>query len=262
MEWRDDGVTLSRRRHGDTGAIVEVLTRDHGRHAGFVHGGASSKLAPVLETGTQVEVAWRSRVEEQLGIFKVEMVRSRSRILADPCALSALGSVAALVRMACPERMPLPRLYHATVSFLDHLESGESARNGFASYALWEKQLLEDLGYGMDLRCCAVTGTTVDLVHVSPRTGRAVSRAAGARYADRLLPLPPLLLGCSDETTSAGVLDALTTTGHFIETRLLAVLGDRPVPHARRRLITQLRRRSGSGADERLTGKGGSQPSG
>ena len=226
--------------------IVEALTRSHGRHAGLVHGGARSKLSPILQIGTQVQVEWRARLEEQLGTYRVELVRSRSRVLVDRTRLGALGSVASLVTRAFPERMQLPDLYDATIALLDRLEEED---DWHAAYVLWEKHLLEDLGYGLDLEHCAATGVTTDLVYVSPRTGRAVCREAGAEYAARLLPLPRLLRSgaeVSDDATESvspdEILQGLRTTGHFIESRLLPVLSDRPPPVARSRFVESLER--------------------
>ncbi len=246
MEWRDEGVIVARRAHGESAMIVEALTRSRGRHAGLVHGGARSKLSPILQIGTQVELEWRARLEDQLGTYRVELKRSRSRVLLDRAGLGALGSVASLVSFAFPDRMALPDLYDETVAFLDLLESGG---NWPAAYVIWEKRLLEELGYGLDLETCAVTGLTSDLVYVSPKSGRAVCRDAGAKYADRLLPLPRFLhrgrnlapaspvSGTPDE-----VLQGLKTTGHFIETRLVPAIGNRPPPAARNRFVDRLRR--------------------
>ncbi len=246
MEWRDEGVITGRRAHGESAMIVEALTRSHGRHAGLVHGGARSRLSPVLQIGTQVELEWRARLEDQLGTYRVELQRSRSRILTDRVGLGALGSVAALVGFAFPDRMALPGLYDDTVAFLDRLDSGG---DWHAAYVLWEKRLLDELGYGLDLEKCAVTGVTSDLVYVSPKTGRAVSRDAGAKYAHRLLPLPPLLRHGGNPSPGAGasgspdeILQGLKTTGHFIESRLVPAIGSRPPPGARNRFVERLRR--------------------
>lgn len=259
MEWRDEGVIVARRAHGESAMIVEALTRSRGRHAGLVHGGARSKLSPVLQIGTQVELEWRARLEDQLGTYRVELKRSRSRILLDRVGLGALGSVASLVSFAFPDRMALPDLYDETVAFLDLLESGG---NWPAAYVIWEKRLLEELGYGLDLETCAATGVTSDLVYVSPKSGRAVCRDAGAKYADRLLPLPRLLhqgRNLSPASPVSGtpdeVLQGLKTTGHFIETRLAPAIGNRPPPAARNRFVERLRREfDSSGGDDHVQG--------
>lgn len=239
MEWTDEGVIVSLRAHGETSAIVDVLTAEHGRHAGVVRGGASRKMKPVLQPGTQVSVTWRARLADHLGSYRVEPLRSRTRLLGDRAALAGLGAVCALVRFGFPERMELPDLYLATVELIERMEADE---NWVVHYALWEMTLLEDLGYGLDLSACAVTGQGDELIYVSPKSGRAVSRAAGAEWVDRLLPLPAFL---RDQTTQARwveVMDALKTTGYFLERRLAPALGDRPLPEARARMIGALMR--------------------
>ena len=245
MEWDDEGVIVSVRRHGETSAIVQALTAAHGRHAGLVRGGSLPRMAPVLQVGSQVGLVWRARLEEHLGTFRVEPLRARCRILSDRLALSALGSVAALVGFAFPERMPFPRLYRTTVDLLDRMESGADWEAG---YALWERQLLDDLGFGLDLRTCAATGSSKDLVYVSPRTGRAVSGTGGAAYASRLLPLPPMFLETNRGAAAVGgsnrgeILDALGITGHFLDRWLAPALGDSPIPDARGRFVERYRR--------------------
>jgi DNA repair protein RecO (recombination protein O) len=237
MDWSDEGVIVSLRGHGETSAIIEVLTATHGRHAGIVRGGASRKMKPVLQPGTQVTVDWHARLEEHLGTFRVEPLRSRTRVLSDRAALAALGAVCALVRFAFPERMELPQLYAVTVDLMERMEADE---NWAVHYALWEKELLDGLGYGLDLSDCAVTGSVEDLVWVSPKSGHAVSRGAGQEWQDRLLPLPPFLRDATTQARAAEVMDALKTTGYFMERWLAPALGDRPVPEARMRLIAAL----------------------
>lgn len=245
MDWQDEGMIVGVRPHAETAAIVEVLTRTHGRHAGVVHGGASRKKTPILQPGNQVQVDWRARLEEHLGTYHVELTRSRSAILANRRALAGLGSVCALICFALPERMDLPGIYHRTTALVDAMLIADDS--WVAEYAVWELHLLEDLGYGLDLSACAATGTTQDLAWVSPKSGRAVSRAAGAAYADRLLPLPRLLRtgDAGAGVQGAEVLDALRTTGYFLERWLAPALGNRPLPGARDRLVAALRRHRG-----------------
>lgn len=237
MDWSDEGVIVSLRGHGETSAIIEVLTATHGRHAGIVRGGASRKMKPVLQPGTQVTVDWHARLEEHLGSFRVEPLRTRTRVLSDRAALAGLGAVCALVRFAFPERMDLPALYAATVDLIERMEADE---NWAVHYALWEKELLDGLGYGLDLSDCAVTGSVEDLIWVSPKSGRAVSRAGGQEWRNRLLPLPSFLRDATTQARAAEVMDALKTTGYFLERWLAPALGDRPVPEARLRLIAAL----------------------
>lgn len=239
MEWRDTGMILSVRPHGETAAIIDVLTEEHGRHAGMVPGGASRRKAPVLQPGNQVELEWRARLEEHLGSYRAELVKSRTAVLGDRRALAGMGALTALLGFALPERMALPPIYHASVALADELAVVDDG--WFTEYARWEVLLLQELGYGLDLGSCAATGQVDDLIYVSPRSGRAVSRAAGAPYAQKLLPLPGFLRrrGAAE---LGDVLSALTMTGHFLERWLAPALGDRPLPAARSRLLGSLRR--------------------
>ena len=239
MEWTDQGVVLSLRGHGETSAIIEVLTSEHGRHAGVVRGGASRKMVPVLQPGTQVSVTWRARLEDHLGTFRVEPIRSRTAMLSDRAALAGMGAVCALVRFAFPERMHLPELYAETLDLIDRIEAND---NWATHYALWEMTLLDGLGYGLDLGRCAATGVVDDLIYVSPKSGNAVSRAAGEDYRNRLLPLPAFLRDGTTQARWAEILDGLKTTGYFLERRLAPAIGDRPVPEARARMIAALKR--------------------
>ena len=213
IEWREQGMLLAVRRHGEANAIVEVLTRDHGLHAGVVRGGASRRQAPLLQIGAQLDVTWRARIEDHIGSFTVEPVRSRAvPIMADRAALAALQAVAALLTAALPERQPMPVLHDRTRDLLDALAL---APDWPQIYARWELDLLADLGFGLDLSRCAVTGGTQELRYVSPRTGRAVSEGGAGEWRDRLLPLP-LFLGMGGDADAAQTRDALRLTGHFL----------------------------------------------
>lgn len=239
IDWRDEGAILTIRPHGESAAIVEVFTATHGRHAGVVRGGAGRRLAPVLQPGGQVEVTWKARLPDHLGAFTVEPLRSRApQVLGDRLALAGLNAVAAVLSQVLPERESHPALYARTVTLLDLL--GQSGLWPLA-YLHWEIALLEEMGFALDLATCAVTGATEDLAYVSPRTGRAVSRAAAGTWADRLLPLPPVMLG-QGEATGPDIAAALAVTGHFMDKRLFASLGDRPVPPARGRLLQEIAR--------------------
>lgn len=248
MEWREEGILLSIRPHGESAAIADVFTPGRGRHAGLIRGGSSRRMAPVLQPGAQLDIAWRARLEDQLGNFTVEPVRSRAAAsLGDRLALAGLGAVCALLCFALPEREAHPRLYTLTEQLLDLMEQGELWP---LAYLRWEMALLEDTGFGLDLTACAVTGAVEGLVYVSPRTGRAVTRAGAGDYADRLLPLPPVLRG-EGEGSDAEVLEALRVTGHFLENHLAPELGSKPVPDARARLIRQVARRVAASAQEK-----------
>lgn len=233
MEWRDEGVLISMRPHGESAAIIEVFTAGHGRHAGVVRGGASRKMAATLQPGTQLAVAWRARLDGHLGVFTVEPLRSRAAVLSDGRALAGLGSVCALLHVALPEREPHVTLWPATVELMDALAEG---RDWGVLYLRWEMRLLEDLGFGLDLSRCAVTGARDDLAFVSPKTGRAVSRAGAGDWADRLLPLPQGLLG-QGPADRAELLQGLAITGHFLTRELSPLMEGRPLPEARARLL-------------------------
>lgn len=239
MEWRDQGVLLSVRGHGESAAIIEVFTADHGRHAGVVRGGTSRRIAPILQPGAQLDVMWRARLDEHIGAFTVEPLKGRAgAILSDRRALAGLNAVAALLGFALPEREPHPDLYDRSIALFDALV--ETADWPLA-YLRWELFLLEEMGFGLDLTSCAVTGTRDDLAYVSPRSGRAVSRDGAGDWAERLLPLPPALLG-QGPADPAEIAAGLRLTGHFLETWLAPQLGQRPLPEARRRLVAVLGR--------------------
>ncbi|MFN4193822.1 MAG: DNA repair protein RecO [Tabrizicola sp.] len=237
MDWRDEGVILAMRPHGETAAIIEVLTAGHGRHAGVVRGGASRRMAPVLQPGTGVRLDWRARLDEHLGVFAVEPVQSRAHLLDDRLALAGLMSACALLRAALPEREPHPGLWPETLMLFDAL----GAEGWTATYLRWELRLLEELGFGLDLTACAVTGARQGLAYVSPRTGRAVTRAGAGDWADRLLPLPPALAG-TGPMGAEDLAQGLRLTGHFLDRGLRPVLQDRPLPEARSRLVDLIAR--------------------
>ncbi|MHA1527812.1 MAG: DNA repair protein RecO [Alphaproteobacteria bacterium] len=238
MDWRDEGILLAVRTHGESSAIIETLTRDHGRHAGLVRGARGAKLAPVLQPGTQLLLDWRARLAEHLGHFRIEPVRSRATaIMADRAALAALNSIGALLVTLLPEREPIRPVYDRTVELADALAAGEW--DWPARYARWELALLTALGFGLDLSVCGATGVTEELVYVSPRTGRAISREAGGAWADKLLPLPGFLIGRGAVSIGA-VREALRLTGFFLEHRACPALAHDTLPEARARLIRLL----------------------
>ncbi|ABV91952.1 DNA repair protein RecO [Dinoroseobacter shibae DFL 12 = DSM 16493] len=238
IEWREEGVLLSVRPHGETSVIVEAFTRAHGRHLGVVRGGVSRKLAPVLQPGAQLDLRWKARLEDHMGAFTVEPVRGRAAaVLGDRLALSAMSSALALARFSLAERAAYPGFYDQTVALLDALAEGTG---WLPAYLDWEMALLDQMGFGLDLSGCAVRGVNEDLAFVSPRTGRAVSRQAAGAWVDRLLPLPEVMLG--GPAHLHGVLEGLTTTGHFLEHKLAPALGNRPPPEARARFIDVLSR--------------------
>lgn len=239
IEWRDDAALLTVRPFGETSVIIEVFSAEHGRHAGVVRGGTSRKIAPVLQPGAQVAVTWKARLDSHLGSFTVEPVRSRAAVaMGDRLALAGLNAVCNLLAHVLPEREAHPALYARTIALLDLLGQPDLWP---LAYLRWEQALLDDMGFGLDLSACAVRGVNEDLVYVSPKSGRAVSREAAGEWADRMLPLPPVLAGKGD-ATNPEIVAALATTGYFIEHRLIKGLGDRPLPAARARLIDAILR--------------------
>lgn len=235
MEWRDQGILLSTRRHGESAAIIEMFTPAHGRHAGVVRGGASRRLAPSLQPGAQLDVTWRARLEDHIGTFTVEPVRSRAAAaLGDRLSLAGLNAVLALLLFCLPEREAHERLYRKSEALLDLLGQAEIWP---LAYLQWEMALLDDLGFGLDLQACAVMGPEAnDLSYISPRSGRAVSRQGAGAWADRLLPLPPCLLG-QGPAPDAEIAEALRVTGHFLHNRVAPELGHKPLPEARARFV-------------------------
>ena len=239
IRWEDDAIVLSARPHGETAAILDVITPGNGRHAGVVRGGTSRKISPVLQPGAQLRVAWSARLDSHLGTFVVEPVRSRmANATADRVSLAGLNAVCALLAAVLPEREAHPALYQRTQSLLDLLGQPDLWP---LAYLRWEQALLADLGFALDLSACAVRGVNEDLAYVSPRSGRAVSREAAGEWASRLLPLPPVLAGQGD-ASEADIVNALGTTGYFIEHKLLHALGGRAMPAARARLLEAILR--------------------
>ncbi len=239
MDWRDQGFVLNTRKHGETSVILEVFTAERGRHAGIVRGGVSRKMTPILQPGGQLDLAWRARLSDHIGSFTVEPLRSRTAVLSDRFALAGLNAVTALLAFCLPDREPHPALYSQSTQLLDLLGQNELWP---LAYLRWEMALLTELGYGLDLSECAVTGSIENLIYVSPKSGRAVSSKGAGEWADRLLPLPPVLCGAG-EAPDAEILQALSTTGYFLSEKLAPALGDKPLPEARARFVDLFGRR-------------------
>jgi DNA repair protein RecO (recombination protein O) len=225
MEWTDDGIVLGVRRHGEASAIVELLTRGHGRHLGLVRGGAASRMRPVLQPGNSVRAVWRARLDEHLGYYQIEGMRLRAAtVLASSHAVYGVSHLAALARLL-PERDPHEDLYDRLERTLDDFDDiGEAA----AHLIRFELAMLAELGFGLDLETCAATGTTSELIYVSPKSGGAVSRAAGEPWRDRLLRLPAFLRegesrsnGWSDQDLT----DGFALTGMFLLRHVLEPRG-------------------------------------
>ena len=238
VEWAAPAIVLEVRPLGEGGAVATLLTEEHGRHAGLAKGGASRAQAGLWLPGNLIEARWIARLADQLGALSGEMVHPAAALaMEDPLALALLSSACAIAADALPEREPHPRAFHALVSVIAHLAGG--AEGVMADYVRWENLVLTELGYGLDLSACAVTGVRESLTHVSPRTGRAVSAEAAAPYLDRLLPLPGFLLAGDDPGDPAAWDAGLRLTGHFLERDAFGAR-HRPVPEARHRLADRV----------------------
>jgi DNA repair protein RecO (recombination protein O) len=238
MEWSDEGIVLSARPHGEGGMVVNLLTRTHGRHAGFVHGGASRRARPVWQTGNVVEATWRARLTEQLGNYSGELREPHAaRAMDDAVELAGLSAACAVIDAALPEREPHPAMYEGFHAFLMAL-----GHEGWPTiYVRLELGLLQELGFGLDLDTCAATGATTDLAYVSPKTGRAVSREAAEPYKDKLLALPAFLSTGGLPSDDTQLRQGLELTGFFLE-RHVFWPHNKPLPPARARLIESLQK--------------------
>jgi DNA repair protein RecO (recombination protein O) len=237
VEFEDEAFLLSARSHGENGAIAELLTLSHGRYAAFIAGGGSRRIRPLLQPGTRVRARFRARTSEQLGSATLEPAGSDpSDLFDDPLALAGLASAATVAAGVLPEREPQPGAFAAFEALGGALRHDDIWP---AVYVRFEAGILQALGFGLDLSRCAATGAVDDLVWVSPRTGRAVSRAAGAPYRDRLLRLPPFLLSAQGGLSPGDIGDGLALTGHFLDRCLFSAL-NRPLPAARVWLVDKL----------------------
>lgn len=237
MEFEDDAFVLSARAHGETGAIVELLTARHGRYAAHVAGGASRRMKPFLQAGARVLLHYRARVSDQLGSAALEPVgEGPSALFDDPLALAGLSAAASVAAAALPEREPHPGAFLAFEALSEALAIPDVWP---AVFVRFEAGLLQDLGFGLDLSKCAATGAVDDLIYVSPRTGRAVSREAGEPYKDRLLALPPFMLSSQGGLSAGDVRAGLDLTAHFLELFVFGPL-NRPLPPARLWLVDRL----------------------
>ncbi len=242
MEWQDDGIVLSARRFGEHDAIVEVMTPNYGRARGFVKAGMSRRSKTNLQPGNLLKLNWRSRIENNLGRFQLELVRSPlGSLISDGARMSALAAVTAVVSSAMPERETHAMVYDALSGYIALLEAEDgSIAHWAAALAQIELGILTELGYGLDLTACAATGGTENLVFVSPKSGRAVSAAAGGPYKEKLLALPCFLLGEAEATPTVDeAYSALRLTGYFLERNVWVVAGAGQ-PDARERLMASL----------------------
>jgi DNA repair protein RecO (recombination protein O) len=242
MEWIDEGIVLGTRRHGEANAILELMTHDHGRHLGLVRGGSGSRMRPVLQPGNTVRATWRARLDEHLGYYVAEGLRLRAAtFLPDAHAVYGVSHLAALCRLL-PERDPHVEIHDALGAILDHMDERRAVA---AAVARFELMLLAELGFGLDLDSCAVTGQAADLVYVSPKSARAVSAGAGAPWHDRLLRLPAFLhdgsLFGSAEPSVDDLVAGFALTGFFLTRHVLEPRGAR-LPDARESFIAAVTR--------------------
>ncbi|MEM9104530.1 MAG: DNA repair protein RecO [Pseudomonadota bacterium] len=230
MEWQDEGIVLGVRRHGETSAIAEIMTKTRGRHLGLVRGGRSRRMQPVLQPGNGVSVTWRARLDQHLGTYQIEPTELRAaRLMETATGVYGVQAMAALLRLL-PERDPHPHLYEALGIILENLHEPAGAGELFVRF---EIAMLEDLGFGLDLSRCAATGTRDDLRYVSPKSGRAVSASAGEPWADRMLALPEFLAEGSSLSAVPGTLsDGFHLTGYFLQRHVYEPRG-MDVPEAR-----------------------------
>ena len=256
MEWRDEGIILGTRRHGETSAILELMTRDHGRHLGLVRGGRSRRMQPMLQPGNRVDVIWRARMDEHLGLMQVEPVAfAAARLIDQPVALHGLQLAAAHLRLL-PERDPHRGLFEILTVILEHCDDALIAGELLLRFEL---TMLEELGFGLDLKSCAATGSDKDLAYVSPKSGRAVSRGAGVPWADKLLEMPPFMSRTSVRAASlAEIVTAFRLTGFFFQRHIWEPRAQRS-PEARDSFLAALARSlskagQGPGAQERSVG--------
>lgn len=238
-EWTDRAISLGLRRFGETGAILEVFARAHGRRRGLVYGGASRAKRAPMQPGNSLTVTWKARAADSLGYFSAETASERAAIhMADAEALAGLSALAELLSAALPEGEAKPALYDAAETVLDLLGDAEIWP---ALFVRWELGLLAMLGYGLDLSACALSGGNDGLTHVSPRTGRAVRGSEAGPYLGRLLPLPQFLIDPTAPASPVDICAGFRLTGFFLSERLFADL-NRPVPEARYLMIDRLER--------------------
>ena len=237
MEFSEEAFVLSVRSHGDTGVVVDLLTETQGRHSAYVAGGASRKMKPFLQPGARVIAEYRARTSDHLGSARLEPIgEGPSALFDDPLALTGLAAAASVAQGALPEREAHPGAFLAFEALMGVFPIPDVWP---AIYVRFEAGLLEDLGFGLDLSRCAATGSMDDLIYVSPRTGRAVSREAGAPYADKMLTLPPFMLGAQAGLRTGDVQHGLNLTGHFLE-QFVFHPQNKPIPPARVWLVDKL----------------------
>jgi DNA repair protein RecO (recombination protein O) len=248
MHWTDTAIILSARKHGETSAVVRLFARNHGLAAGIVRGAHSKSNRGIIQPGNIVSCTWQARLAEHMGSFKCELLEAGAAlIMQDAARLAALTSACAVLETSLPERHPYAKLYGAFREFLDVLKDG---KNWEENYVRLELELLAEAGFGLDLSACAASGTSEDLIYVSPKSGRAVSKEAGEPYKEKLLGLPQFLLfpaRTGGEYNTDEILAGLRLTGYFLDSWLLSP-HNRKLPAARTRLLEILKETHGAEA--------------
>jgi DNA repair protein RecO (recombination protein O) len=246
MEWTDEAIVLSARKHGESAVIASLLTREHGRHPGLVRGGAGSRARGLYQPGNRVVAHWRGRLAEHLGSYRCELSRSTAAgVLDDALALAVLRAACAMTETALPERHPYGRVYETLAELLEAMAA--EAGGLVARYVRWELTLLAEIGYGLDLTACAATGSNDNLAYVSPKTGRAVSLSAGEPYRDRLLALPPFLAGAAPPgrlVPMGDLMAGLRLTGYFLDRHVQSQGGKPPAPRRQLEALVAAPRRT------------------
>jgi DNA repair protein RecO (recombination protein O) len=238
MQWTDEGIVLGVKRHGETSVILELMTQGHGRHLGLVRGGAGTRMRGVLQPGNALSATWRARLDEHLGHYAVEGLNFRAAgFLAAAHAVHGVTHLAALCRLLA-EREPHAAIHATLEEILDLLDDPRAAAPMIARFEL---DFLAELGFGLDLSSCAATGATTDLIYVSPRSGRAVSRAGGEAYRDRLMRLPAFLRTPAEPAAAGDLADAFALTGFFLDRHAFAPRG-LALPEARAHFVTAVMR--------------------
>jgi len=240
MEWTDEGIVLASRPHGEAAAVVVLLTSEHGRHAGLVRGATSPRNRGVLQPGNRVEATWSARLPEHLGSYRIELKESHApELFDDALKLAGLAAASAVAERALPEREPHPAIHDALNALIGGMEMAELGSAWVAAYVKWELGVLAELGFGLNLEHCAVTGNNDELAYVSPRSGRAVSLSAGEPYREKLLTLPDFLIGRGGGEPE-DLLAGMKLTGFFLERHVFGAQGEAP-PAARDRFLERLR---------------------
>ena len=237
MKWEDEGILLSVMPFGESSTIIEVFTPSQGRYRGLVRSGVKKVFSGHLEPGAQLQLNWNARLEEHLGVFSVEHTKSRvSQLFGRRTILNGFNSIISLLLVSLPEREPFEAVYWNTIELVDSMNNSQA---WIRSYIKWELLLLSELGYGLDLTQCALTGTSTNLEYVSPKSGRAVSRDAGHEWSSKLLPLPRFLTSVNSEeqVDQKNIELGFRLTGYFLEKRVLNPINQKDLPAARQRFV-------------------------